>query len=351
MIGSPFRTGAVCWVLLLLLIIGASGAPGQGNLLVNALGALLLIQPDGSQQSLAQSVTLAVFSPDGSQVAYVTRAQNLIVVTLATRATHKIVKLPLGAHFGRVEWSPQGTAVAYEALQHTTDDDLFLANVKPKTGEPRNLGHWSHGFSFSPDGKQILHPVSAPAGSVLERLDLSTGTRSVVHEVDAVVWDAGYSPDGKLIAYRVSLRRPDQPRNYADCAPTPLGLRVYSLATKTDIIVTIHDAPANWDDVKTYSWSPDSKSIAVTLAPTACEFPGTSAGIFVTAVDSTSQRRLSPSGISFEPQFSPDGSAVAFVDASEPFARLLRYDLGAKQLTLIRRASGQQSYYRLLGWR
>ena len=66
MFGSPFRTGAVCCVLLLLLIIGASGAPGRGNLLVNALGVLLLIQPDGSQQSLAQSVTLAAFSPDGS---------------------------------------------------------------------------------------------------------------------------------------------------------------------------------------------------------------------------------------------------------------------------------------------
>ncbi len=56
--------------------------------------------------------------------------------------------------------------------------------------------------------------------------------------------------------------------------------------------------------------------------------------------------------MSFEPVFSPDGSAVAFVDLSEPPARLLLYDLTTGELRLIRRATEEDNYYyRLLDWR
>jgi Tol biopolymer transport system component len=55
--------------------------------------------------------------------------------------------------------------------------------------------------------------------------------------------------------------------------------------------------------------------------------------------------------MSFEPHFSPDGSALAYVDFSDSPARLFRYDIATGTRSLIRRASEAENTYRLLGWR
>jgi Tol biopolymer transport system component len=55
--------------------------------------------------------------------------------------------------------------------------------------------------------------------------------------------------------------------------------------------------------------------------------------------------------MAFEPVFSPNGDAVAFVDFSESPARLFRYDMAGGALMLIRRATEEDNYYRLIDWK
>ena len=117
--------------------------------------------------------------------------------------------------------------------------------------------------------------------------------------------------------------------------------------------MTIVGAPKDWQNVKSFVWSPDSKRLALTLGTVDCDYPGSAAGVFITSIDSKSQTRASVSELAFEPAFSPDGKAVAFVDFSDPDsrARLIRYDLATGTRTLIRRATDADNYYRLLDWK
>lgn len=338
-------------VIFLLIATSPALAADQGNLLVLASGKLLLIQPAGGTQHLLDDINSAVFSPDGKYVAFTTPAQprTLSIAAVGSRTGTEIVTLPNDAHFSGIEWAPDGRAVAYEVVG--TSDDLFLAPFPPVGGEPpRNLGHWYQGFSFSPDGSKIVHAVNlGPGTSGLEVLDISTGRRALLHKTKNIVWDARYSPDGHFIAYLMTSHENgsgDEP----SCLGPTIGLWVYSLTGHTDRRVTFASAPAAWDNVKTFTWSPDGKRIALTLGTTDCDYPGSENGIFLTTVDLKVQSQISPATMSLEPVFSPDGSAIAFVDFSEPPARLLRYDLTTGEIRLIRRATQEDNYYTLLDW-
>ena len=136
-----------------------------------------------------------------------------------------------------------------------------------------------------------------------------------------------------------------------DCTPPAIGLRIYSIRMKTDTTVTLATAPKDWNNVKSFNWSPDSRRITLTLGTTDCDYPGSANGVFITSLDLKSQIRASLSDMSFEPVFSPDGSAVAFVDFSESPAALIRFDMKTGARTLIRRATEADNYFHLLDWR
>ncbi len=182
-------------------------------------------------------------------------------------------------------------------------------------------------------------------------LDVSTGQRMLLHKTKNIVWDARYSPDGRFIAYQMTSHEPPGSGDEPDCTPPTIGLWIYSLTDHTDRQVTFTSAPAAWDDVKTFEWSQDGTRIVLTLGTTDCDYPGSEDGVFLTTPDLKVQNQISTATMSFEPMFSPDGSAVAFVDLSEPPARLLRYDLTTGELRLIRRATPEENYYTLLDWR
>jgi Tol biopolymer transport system component len=115
--------------------------------------------------------------------------------------------------------------------------------------------------------------------------------------------------------------------------------------------VKIAGAPKSWENVRSYNWSPDSKRLAVTLGTTDCDYPGSANGVFVTSIDMKSQIRASTGDMSFEPIFSPDRSAISYVDFSDPQARLIRYDFASAVRTLVRIATPEDNYYRILDWK
>jgi len=345
-------------VRITLLTIFAGIAADQGNLLVDSYGKLLLVQPDGTQSVLRDSTIMASLSPDGRRVAFTydenprafpNTSQVLSVLTLAGGMPDQITKLSPGSHFGSIGWLPDGTGIIYEGR----DGDLFVAPLSGTAATSRNLGHWYQGFSVSPDGAKIVHAVNSPVMG-LEILDVGSGQRTLIHKTSKVVWSAKFSPDGQWIAYQITVHDPprtadDEP----DCTPPTIGLRIYSINSKKDSAVTISVAPKDWQNVKSYNWSPDSKHLALTLGTVDCDYPGEANGVFITSVDSKLQVRASLRNMSFEPVFSPDGKALAFIDFSGPDSRaeLIRYELTTGVRTLIRRAPGSDNYYRLLDWK
>jgi Tol biopolymer transport system component len=344
--------------VLALSALAAGIAADQGNLLVDSYGKLLLIRPDGTQSVLRDSTITASLSPDGRRVAFTydenprafpNTSQVLSVMTIAAGIPEEITKLPPGSHFGSIGWLPDGAGIIYEGRE----GDLFIARLSGTAAMPQSLGHWYQGFSVSPDGTKIVHAVNSPVMG-LEILDVSSGQRTLIHKTSKVVWSAKFSPDGQSIAYQITIHDPprasdDEP----DCTPPTIGLRIYSVNSKKDSAVTISKAPKDWQNVKSYNWSPDSKRLALTLGTVDCDYPGEANGVFITTTDLRSQVRASLRDMSFEPMFSPDGMALTFIDFSDPDSRaeLIRYELTTGVRTLIRRAPGSDNYYRLMDWR
>ena len=355
-------------VFFLLLAVVLAGATDAGNLVVRTVdGNLVIIHLDGTQEQISSEAGSAIISPDHRAVAFtVVHMQEvqgpefwrvdakLLVMTLSTRLTTELVHPPAGTGFGQIAWTPDGSAIAYEATARGNGgiaDDLFLAPFPPERGPVRNLGHWYQGFSFSPDGRRIVHAINSPFA--LEVLDVATGTRTLVHRAGNVVWDAKFSPDGKFIAYQKTVGEPassvqgsedDEP----DCSSPNKELRVYSLIDDFDTAVNIPKAPPS---VYNFTWSPDSRRLAIELGTEDCTSPSGDAAVFVTSVDQKVQKQISTSSPSVQPAFSPDGSAIAFVDSSQFPARLFRYDLSSETRSVIRRASAKENDYLLLEWK
>jgi len=346
------RNAFLC-VALLLWAVGSAAGADSGNLLVLVgVGKLVIIHPDGAQELIAERAGLGALSPDGGSVAF-TVGEELFVTTLATHARVHVLELPAGARFGHVAWAPAGNAIAYEVIVRRKSDDLFLVSFPPEPRPPRNLGHWYQGFSFSPDGKRLIHAINLPFG--LEALDIATGTRTLLHKAANVVWQAQFSPDGNFIAYTESVAEPsgsdrDAGDDAPDCSGPTLGLRLYSLRDGSDAAVAVRQprAPAS---VHNFVWSPDSKSIALELGTEDCSYPSGDSTVFVATVDQKSQTQVSDASPAFQPAFSPDNSALAFVDSSQFPARLVHFDFSSGIRRVIRQAEASENYYQLLGWR
>ena len=346
---------------LLLGSFAAAGDRSGGKLLVENNSTLLLIATDGSQTPVPKQALAAVLSPDGKYLAFITGArppqpgageQKLVVKALPAGPESEIIKLTVGSSFQHLEWMPDGKAVAYDAVVQGRGDDLFVVPVLPAPGQPRKLGEWYQGSSFSPDGSRIVHAVNGPESRGLEAVELASGKRTMVHRTKAVVWDASYSPDGKYIAYRMTVRDPPPATDEEpDCGGPTIGLWIYSFVEHNSAQVVIRAAPTDWDDVKNFAWSPDSRRIALSLGTTDCDYPGSAAGVFLTDVEQKQQLRISTSSLSVEPTFSPDGTRVAFVDVSESQSKLMLYEIGSRSLRLLSQASEQANYYTLLSWK
>jgi Tol biopolymer transport system component len=351
-----FTTRTSIFTFLTFTALLAAIAADPGNLVVDNGGTLLLIRPDGTQRVVGSPVTLGALSPDGQYLAFThdenprafpNSTQMLSVMPVRGGTTKQVTQLPVGSHFASLDWLPNGNAILFEGK----DGHLFLAALSTNGGAPRDFGPWYQGFSVSPDSSKIVHAVNSPAMG-LESLDVASGQRTLIHKTAKVVWNAKFSPDGQWIAYQMTLR--DPPRTKDDepnCTPPSIGLRIYSMRTKKDAPITISAAPKDWDDIKSFSWSPDSKQLSLTLGTTDCDYPGSANGVFVTTLDLKSQVRASSGNMSIEPVFSPDGAFLAFVDFSDSPAKLIRYDMITGARTLIRQATQADNYYHLLDWK
>src|SRR6266545_1742642 len=113
---------------------GQGSASDSGHLLVAVSGKLVLMRPDGTQDLLADSHNSAALAPDGRHVAFTIvtpTTQTFVVMNLVNRTQREILTLPQGAHFGDIDWAPDGRAIAYQVIVSGKSDDLFLAPFPP----------------------------------------------------------------------------------------------------------------------------------------------------------------------------------------------------------------------------
>jgi Tol biopolymer transport system component len=221
---------------------------------------------------------------------------------------------------GQPAWSPDGARLAFKTVQ-AGSNQLALINADG-TGETllTRTFRFSEGQpAWSPDGTKLLYrrtpenPLVQDADTWVLDIKMSAEhpaeptTQPVLLRTGDERYPS-YSPDGTQIAFRGDL----------DLAEPSGDEELYVMnADGTDV----RQLTSNADFDSAPSWSPDGKRILFERAPAGTFTPGTEAqekDIYVMRADGTHVQRLTDSpGLDEGPEFSPDGTKIAFSSARD----------------------------------
>jgi Tol biopolymer transport system component len=221
---------------------------------------------------------------------------------------------------GQPTWSPDGRRLAFKTAQFGSNQ-LAVINADG-TGETllTRTFRFSEGQpAWSPDATKLLYrrtpenPLVQDADSWV--LDVAASAQDPTQPVaQAVLLRTGderypsYSPDGTQIAFRGDLDLVEPSGDEEIYVMNADGTNVRQLTSNADF----DSAP---------SWSPDGKQILFERAPAGTFTPGTEAqekDIYVMRADGTHVHRLTDSpGLDEGPEFSPDGTKIAFSSARD----------------------------------
>lgn len=208
------RLALAVFVSLLALNSFAQDAPSTGR-----AEQLFASMPN------VKSVGQITISPDGKNVAYVTRG-HLNVVPANEDSNSGVgraveVTVPGGLSLGEPVWSPDGRRLAFLAAERSEKPagSLWITDFP---GTPEKLADFAGDVSspsFSPDGKTLavlfiegipresgpLMPMTPPEGVIEEHfyeqrittVDLSTKEVKQVSPADMYVYEYDWTPDGK----------------------------------------------------------------------------------------------------------------------------------------------------------
>jgi Tol biopolymer transport system component len=207
-------------------------------------------------------------------------------------------------------------APAAERLIDCACYDLF--RIQPN-GSGRKL--------LSTGGSRDLMDVSADRTHLLYQhfvgeLDVSTVTGSDAHRLVGSIQDGvgpgRFSPDGRLVAYAAPL---------AGC-PTGAAIHVIGVDGRNDRVVS------GGCTTGVLAWSPDAGKIAFVRVP-ASHGPAAPTQLVVLDIDSGANRVVARSlGTITSPEWSPDGSRIAFVGDGKKLAlHVVRAD-GTRDLAI-----------------
>lgn len=268
------RGGTVC---ALAALAGCGGErPGTAR--------VTLLSPEGANHQYAR------YSPDGRRIAYWAAAPtgwNLTVAAANLSGARTLDSAPFLAT--PPLWSPEGTAVAYDA---GADADIWVAPVDG--GAPRRLTA-SKGLEiplqWRPDGRALAYLASVQGGVRVGVVGLTTGaTTPLLAETRPAV--GFWSPDGSEIAYMVI----DAGR-YTIWLADSAGRNGRQLTTEG-----FENLP------RAGPWSPDGSELLYESRRT-----GT-ADLWVLSVASDSARQLTRDVRNdYAPEWSPDGRWVGFL--------------------------------------
>ena len=216
------------------------------------LTQLFVANADGSDPvqltSASKSSDKAQWSPDGSQIAFVSaRAGKRDLWLIRPRGGEALQLTSVKTAVGSFEWAPDGKTIAFSALDGPTpdeekasrekndarvvDDNIKLSRLyvvsaeEPARGKREarlltkgalsvNGGASRGGFDWAPDGKTIViahtkspRPDDWGSGD-LSLVEVATGSIKPLVNTPAAEFAPHFSPDGKTIAYLASDNPP-----------------------------------------------------------------------------------------------------------------------------------------------
>ncbi len=294
-----------------------------------ALGRTTSIWPIQTVLPFAQSLARpnyldAIWSPDGSMIAYVA-ADNAVESVVVMQADGTGARTVFRGMASAISWSPDGHQLALSGTQYpplVSRFDYQIYVVPLDGSEPRNISQSNTIDStpaWSPDGKQIAFIRSVPntlnSGIYLMNADGSNQRQLTSPNIrvfgDEVNWSP-WSPDGHTLLFEevpfidVTLE--------ANMAPGVPGIDVIDVDG-----TNLRRFSGNSQKDVFPRWSPDGRQILFTrgLNPPRV---GSVPTICVMQADGSNVRCLtdgatpSDSGV-----WSPDGSGIAYFGAAEPF--------------------------------
>ena len=189
----------------------------EGPMAAHRPAAIEVMSWDGSaRRVVAQDAciyTPPAFSPDGSEVAFVTSSGQIAAVRLDTKqvrtVAHRKPWWPLQAPI----WSPDGTKLAYTAFQSAAPDSpeqhdrgyprrtLWVTADGAEMGEVRGveLHGWHDNGSLDVYGAGYSVEAGAATRSLLQ-VDLAGRLMRILRQTETLLHSPEISPDGKSVA-------------------------------------------------------------------------------------------------------------------------------------------------------
>lgn len=236
-----------------------------------------------------------------------------------------------------VRISPQGDLVAYvvsrpSLAKNQHEAALFVVPASGR-GAPRRVAEAvrilntplpSPKLRWSPDGTRISFLGLSGERPEVFAVEASGGEARTLTDAAEGVFAYEWSPDGRSIAYLTrdpmppdeQRRRQDQSFVIRVDAPeraTRLALQPLDSSARAGARVLT--PPAHY--VESLSWSPDGREIAYAAAPITGFMAQYSTRIYAVSINGGSPRPVvDRTGMNSTPQYSPDGSRIAFVSTN-----------------------------------
>lgn len=256
----------------------------------------------------------------------------------------RVADLPALRTFGDVEISPDGSRLAYAITRNDIGtrpaSEVWIRDLKSGTTTRLGSGGAASGPRWSPDGKLIAFTgrVGDSSGVAVANAD-GTGARLVAATVgtNAVLPRVGerlsWSPDGKQIAYTSTTPGPEADANgdpmvitrYAYKPTASEGLTRFNDNRRTHIYIVdvatrqSRQLTSGTRDEHSVDWSPNGREIVFAANPQPDPDRVFHQDLFAVDVASGSIRTLAHmNAVATHPQWSPDGTMVAFLGTVRP---------------------------------
>ena len=220
-----------------------------------------------------------------------------------------------------VQMSPLGDRVAYVTSHPslaTNQHEAALFVVAAGGGAPKRLAEAtrilntplpSPKLRWSPDARRVSFLAVETSTPQVYAVDASGGDARALTAAPEGVNAYEWSPDTASIAYLTRDSAPVSVVTHADAPPPATRIALQVMGGGAPRMLTTAS-----EYVESFSWSPDGREIAYAAAPIAGFIAQYAGRIQAVAIDTGAKRTIvERPGMNRAPQYSPDGTRIAFV--------------------------------------